>query len=141
MASNRVAYPVTQIVPYHGWNRTPKIVGGPVGITATDLGTINNTVQLFTVPKGFTIIGIVIDNPQLDSSTGLTVSIGDSATASRLLASSTSFRAAAFSTALPQGVAGFRYSADTDIQLTIVAAATTAVAGNLTVYLIGYIDN
>jgi hypothetical protein len=129
----------TQDIPGVGWYRQEMALGGSFAITTTHLGTINNTVALFTVPKSFVITGIAMDNPQFDSSTGLTVSLGDAGSATRLVSSSTSFRAAAYSTALAPGTLGYKFTANTDILLTMTAAATTAVAGSLVLYLKGHI--
>ena len=124
-----------------GWWRNEMAIGGSFALTTTHLGTINNTVTLFTAPKSFVVTGLMMDNPQFDSSTGLTVSLGDAGSATRLISSSTGFRAAAYSTALAAGAGGYKFTADTPIILTMTAAATTAVAGTLTLYLKGHISS
>ena len=59
MATARIAYPISApyTVPWHGAQRIMKAYGPSLGtpITAADLGTVNDTVALFTVPKGFTL--------------------------------------------------------------------------------------
>ncbi len=129
----------TEVIPGVGWYRHEMALGGSFALTTAMVGTINNTVALFTAPKSFVITGIMIDNPQFDSSTGLTISIGDAGSATRLVSSSTGFRAAAYSTALAAGAGGYKFTADTPILLTMTAAATTPVAGTLMLYLKGHI--
>ena len=131
----------TQVVPGVGWYNAEMVVGGTFALTTTHVGTINNTVKLFTVPKSFVVTGIAMDNTQMDSSTGLTISIGDAGSAIRLVSSSTGWRAAAYSTALVAGALGYTYTADTDILVTMTAAATTPVAGTLVFFLKGHIGS
>jgi hypothetical protein len=144
MATNRVAYPISQVVPWHGMVRTLKALGGPTAITAADVGTINDTVALFTVPKGFTLVGVHIDVTQMDTngSKTLTLDLGDATTPQRLLAASTIAQSAESESnvTLPAGALGFKYPADTDILLTVHAAAATAQAGTFTCFLFGFID-
>jgi hypothetical protein len=142
MAVNRVAYPITQVIPWHGFSRSMKVIGGTVALTATDVGTINNTVQLFSVPKGFVLTGMHLEVADLDSngSPTLTLSLGDATLTTRLGSALTTAQAGGLVNVLPAAALGFKYAADTDIQLLVAAAAATGAAGNLTVFLEGFID-
>ncbi len=131
----------TEVIPGVGFYREEMALGGTFAITAAHVTTINNTVALFTAPKSFTVTGIAMDNTQMDSSTGLTISIGDAGSAIRLVSSSTGWRAAAYSTALVAGALGYKFTADTPILVTMTAAATTPVAGTLVFYLKGHISS
>ena len=135
----RKAYTAGVPTVFHGMYRTEKVLGGAIPIVTADLVT-GNQVALFTVPAGFVVTGMVIDTTQLDSSTGLTVSVGDAASNARFLSASTSFRAATAGIAPILGARGYKFAADTDLLMTFPAGATTAVAGTVTVYLFGYID-
>lgn len=141
MAINRIAYGPGQpyTVPWHGPVRVEKAFGGTIAITAVDVTTINNTVQLFTVPKGFTITDFRLDVTSLAAS-ALTLSVGDATLATRLLNASTIGVAGGLVSVLPATVLGFKYPADTDIQLLVSAAAVTPAAGTLILFLKGFID-
>jgi len=144
MATNRVAYSISApyTIPWHGAQRNMKLYGGTTALTAADVGTINNTVQLFTVPRGFVVTGIHVESADLDSggSPTITMSLGDATTANRLLSASNIGQAGGKVDVLAANALGFKYPADTDIQLTVPAAAATGAAGNLTVFLEGFID-
>jgi hypothetical protein len=148
MATNRIAYPISApyTVPWHGAVRSMKVFGPSLGtpITAADVTTVNDTVALFTVPKGFTLVGMHIDVTRMDTNGAptLTLDLGDTASPQRLLAASTIAQAAESeaNVTLPAGALGFRYPADTDIVLTVHAAAATPQAGTFTCFLFGFID-
>jgi hypothetical protein len=148
MATNRIAYPISApyTVPWHGAQRIMKVYGpsGGTPITAADVGTLNDTVALFTVPKGFTLVGMHIDVTRMDSNGAptLTLDLGDATTPQRLLAASAIAQAAETESnvTLPAGALGFKYPADTDIIMTVHAAAATAAAGTFTCFLFGFID-
>jgi len=148
MATARIAYPISApyTVPWHGAQRNMKVYGPPLGtaVTAADVGTANDTVALFTLPKGFTLVGCHIDATQMDTNASktLTLDLGDAASPQRLLAASTIAQSAESESnvTLPAGVLGYKYPADTDILLTVHAAAATAQAGSFTCLLFGFID-
>ncbi len=98
MATTRNAVPIQEVVTWHGAQRILKLYGPSAGIAiaAADVTTINNVVQLFTVPKGFTITGVRLDCTRLDSngSPTLTLDIGDTTTTNRLVQASTIAQAA-----------------------------------------------
>lgn len=139
MATNRIAYSSNQPVAWHGTYRNKKVYGGTIAILAADVTTINNTTQLFTVPKGFTITDFHLDVTSLAAS-ALTLSVGDATLATRLLNASTIGVAGGKVDVLPATVIGFKFPADTDIQLTATAAAVTPAAGTLILFLEGFID-
>lgn len=137
----RQAYSSGQPVPFHGMFRTEKALGGSVAIQAGDL-TTGSQVALFKVPAGFQVTGMAIDSPALDTngSPTLTVSIGDSGSSTRFLNASTSFRAGAAGIGPAVGARGYQFATDTDLLLTATAGAATAAAGNVVVYLFGFIN-
>ncbi len=148
MATARIAYPISApyTVPWHGAQRIMKVYGptGGTAITAADVGTVNDTVALFTVPKGFTLIGCHIDATKMDTggSPVLTLDLGDTVSPQRLLAASTIAQSveSEANVTLPAGALGFKYPADTDVVLTVHAAAATGAAGTFTCFLFGFID-
>jgi hypothetical protein len=148
MATARIAYPISApyTVPWHGAQRIMKVYGPPLGtaITAADVGSVNDTVALFTVPKGFTLVGCHIDATKMDAggSPTLTLDLGDQSGPQRLSAASSIAQSAESESnvTLPAGALGYKYPADTDIILTVHAAAATAQAGTLICFLFGFID-
>jgi len=143
MATNRIAYAQTTPLPWHGTYRNLKAYGGALALAAADTGTPGNTVQLFSVPKGFTVTDLNFDCTRLDNNgtPTLTLSIGDAGQANRLVSASTIGQAAeSEADPIAPGGLGYKYPADTDIQLSVTAAAATPAAGTLTLFLKGFID-
>lgn len=125
-----------------GFYRTAKVYGqAAMAIVAADLVTAN-TVQLFTVPKGFTVMSLYAIASDMDSngSPTVTISLGDSGSAARLLSASTIGQAGTATSTLVAATIGYKFTADTQIMATFATGAATAVAGTLTVYLTGFMD-
>jgi len=121
-----------------GFARTQKHYGRTVTITAAD-NVLNNTVGAFVVPAGFVVTSIIAVNTDMDSGSTMTFSVGDAASGARYLAA-TSGQAAGSSTSLASTGLLFKNVTDTEILITITAAATTPVAGTIDLRLGGYID-
>ena len=141
--ANRIAYPLTEArrTPSHGPWRAMKIMGSVIPLLAADVGTINNTVQLFKVPAGFTLISFRMEIPTSLAASALTLSLGDLLLATRLLNASTLGVAGGQLAVLPAGVLGYKYPTETDILLTVAAAAVTPAAGTIALYMGGFIDS
>jgi hypothetical protein len=123
-----------------GFARTVKTIGRAVTIGTTDNVT-GNTVGAFTVPPGFTVQSLYAVSSDLDSGAGMVVNIGDSAVAARLLsASALGQNTTAVTTVAAAGLL-YKYTAETEILITISTQAATPVAGTITIYLTGFIDN
>jgi hypothetical protein len=125
-----------------GFYRTMKAYGcASLAIVAADLVTAN-TVQLFTVPRGFVPVRLFASASDMDSngSPTLTISLGDTASAARLLSASTIGQAGTTTSTIVAAAIGVKYAADTQIQATFATGSATAVAGTLTVILEGYMD-
>lgn len=139
MATLRRAY-TQPMAGAQGFARTRKVFGVPIlGILAADVGTINNQVAAFIVPKDFVVTGINATVPSLAAS-ALTISIGDANNNARLVSASTAGVAGGNLTALAAGGAYFQFAVDTEILLTFPAAGVTPAAGNITnFYLEGFI--
>jgi hypothetical protein len=131
-----------------GFARTKKVYGAAsVPILATDVGTINNQVACFMVPKDFVVTGINAVIPALAAS-GLTLSIGDNGNAAlgiaanpaRLVSASAVGVGGGTVNAFAAGGQYYRYPTDTEILLTATAAGVTPAAGAITnFYLEGFI--
>jgi purine nucleoside permease len=79
----------------------------------------------------------------MDSGTAMTISVGDAASGTRFLSASTMGQAGTLTTTALTTATGllFKYTTETEIQVTITLQATTAVAGTIALYLTGFIDN
>lgn len=121
-----------------GEARTVKMFGRVVTITVADNVT-GNTVGAFTVPAGFTVTGILGAATDMDSGAAMLVTVGDSGSAARFVAS---LNTQAAVTSLTLAAAGLLYTflVDTEILITIATQAGTPVAGTMTVYLQGFVN-
>lgn len=137
---NRIAYRQPQ-VGKQGFARTGKKYGGLVALLTTDEVT-GNTVALFRVPAGFVCDSIYLALDDIDSNGSPTVAVtlGDSGSANRFVASSTIGQAGGSTTTLAATGLYYKFTADTDILLTFGTGSATAVAGNCTCYMGGFID-
>jgi len=126
----------------YGEARTLKAYGGAIALLTTDLA-LNRTVTLFRVPAGFVVCDLKVTTTDMDSNGTplLTFKLGDSGDDDRLLAASTIAQTGTNAYASLVATTGllYQYTTETEIQFTCSAAAATAVAGTLTVALIGYI--
>jgi hypothetical protein len=122
-----------------GFARTKKIFGVPIlGILAADVGTINNQVAAFMVPKDFVVQFINLIVPSLAAS-ALTLSIGDAANNARFVSASTAGVAGGTINTFAAGGQYYQFPADTEILLTAAAAGVTPAPGNITnFYLEGW---
>lgn len=136
--ADRNAYGQPQ-VGNQGFSRTMKTLGGRIAILATDLA-IGKTTAAFVVPKGFVVTGIIAVSSDLDTngSPTLTLSVGDAASGTRYLSASTIGQAGTSTQTLASTGLLFENTADTEIVITATAAAATAVAGTIDLYLSGF---
>jgi hypothetical protein len=119
-----------------------KTFGRVVTITAADNVT-GSSIGAFTVPAGFVVTGILAVPTDMDTGTAMTISVGDSASTTRFLSASTMGQAGTLTATALTTATGmlYKYTAETEIWVTITLQATTAVAGTIALYLTGFIDN
>jgi len=104
-----------------------------IAVPSSGSGTaLNDTLGLFYVPKGATLKDFRLDSDDLDSngSPAITLDVGDSGSATRLMSASTIAQAGGRAYALTTAY-GYQFPADTAIFATVHAAAATKQAGNL----------
>jgi hypothetical protein len=123
----------------NGFARTMKTIGRTVTVTVADNVTAN-TIGAFVLPAGFTATGILGSATDMDSGAAMLITVGDSGNAARYVAS---LNTQAAVTSLTLAAAGLLYknTADSEVLITIATQAGTAVAGTVTVYLQGFMDN
>lgn len=123
-----------------GFAGTMKTIGRVVSLATTDLA-LNKTVAAFVVPKGFVVTGIIAVATDMDTNgtPTLTLSVGDAASGTRYLSASNIGQAGTSTTTLAATGLLYENTADTEIVITASAAAATAAAGTLSLYLVGFV--
>lgn len=132
---------MTQIV----YNTNQALANGPVAgvgggaaevtkyveftVPAAGFVTNGDYVNMFHIPKGAVFTYFALTVADLDGSTGLTLSLGDSNTAARFLSASTIGQAGGASNTPVAGSLNYKYAADDMIRVTATAAATTPQGG------------
>lgn len=102
------------------------IVAVPSTFTTTD------TARMMNLPAGFRITGATIKADDLDSSTGITLNVGDSGSAARLFSASTVGQAATVGQASAATGVNYLTTAVTRIDIVPQAGASgTPAAGNI----------
>jgi hypothetical protein len=125
-------------VGQEGFLGTMKCIGRVVTLAAADLVT-GQTVGAFKVPAGFTVTGIIAVPTDMDSGAALLLSVGDAASGTRYLSSSTMGQAATTVTTLAATGLLFLNTVDTEIIVTCTLQGSSSVAGTLALYLQGFI--
>lgn len=110
--------------------------------TTTQIGTINNTIDLMRVPKGTVILGARLETGQLDTNASptLTIDIGDSGNAARIFSASTVGQTGANTVAMPNGAFGYKYATESVITLKVHAAPATAASAAIIFTLFFKVD-
>lgn len=121
-----------------GFANTSKHIGRVVTLNAADLVT-GQTIGAFKVPAGFTVTGIIAVPTDMDSGAALLLSVGDAASGTRYLSSSTMGQAATTVTTLAATGLLFLNTVDTEILITCTLQGSSSVAGTLALYLSGFI--
>lgn len=118
-----------------GFSRTKKVIGGRVSLALTDVNQTANGVAIFRAPAGFTVTSLYAVAGSILGA-AMTINIGDAASANRFLAASTFGQSTTPVTAVAATGSYYTFPADTDVILQPAAAGTTA--GDVTVYLEGF---
>lgn len=96
---------------------------------------LNDVIQMFKVPSGATIHEVILGTDDLDTNGTPTVKldVGDTTTANRFISASTVGQTGGVARMDQQGGVGFKYAADTMLQVKVnTAPATGASSGNVT---------
>lgn len=125
----------------YGLARGLMALGDTFSIT-TGMLALNKTTDLLKVPAGFTLTGLIVIPSDMDTNgtPTLVLAIGDSGSATRVLSGFTGAQSgtANLSAVNPANIL-YQWTTETTLFMTATTAAATAVAGTLTVLLIGYI--
>ncbi len=116
------------------------VISSSISMTASALG-LNAVSRVLWVPAGFTLWGVAVNLPDLDSggSPALVWDLGHSDDQDGIIAGSSVGQAAGQLNTDDMAVAGMGYTftADTDILWTTTTAAATAAAGTVKLALFG----
>lgn len=139
--SNPLAKTYGPTIGGDGAARKQIVCGGVFALLAAQVGTINNTIDLFWVPKGFVVTGLRVDCTDVDTgSAAITWDLGDSGSATRLLSADTVGQSAGSTTALQAGGFMYKFTARTLITAKVHAAAATGADGTMKVAIHGFVD-
>lgn len=127
-------------IPTHGQAGNMKVLG-PWVVTCTAAPATTDTLNFGYAPKGFTVLGIGAYATDMDTSGSptLTLNIGDSGDADRLIAATTIGQTgtSSYTSLVASTGVAYQYTAKTLITGVANANATTGAAGTMTVWLIG----
>jgi hypothetical protein len=106
----------------------------------------DDTIAMFKVPNRARIIDMILSTDDISEASDITMSVGDADTAARFILASDIGQAGGTISMKDASVgvrAGFayRYSADTEILVTIAAGGTTTAAGTIKLVALVAVDN
>lgn len=127
-------------VQTHGLSGNLKVLG-PWTVTCTSAPSTADTLNFGYAPKGFTVLGVGLYASDMDTSGSptLTLNIGDSGDADRLIAASNVGQTgtASYTSLVASTGVAYQYTAKTLITGVANANATTGAAGTVMVWLLG----
>lgn len=134
------AYTNVNPVPTHGPNGNMKVLG-PFTVTCTAAPSTSDTINFGYAPKGFTVLGVGMYATDMDTngSPALTLNVGDSGDADRLIAASTIAQtgASSYTSLVASTGVAYQYTTKTLITGVANANAATGAAGTIILWLIG----
>jgi len=118
-----------QIGP-QGFARTMKTIGRVVTVATTDYTT--GVIGAFTLPAGFTVVSIICVSTAMAA---IAFKVGDSVDVDRYIVTGLT---GATNTTLDAAGYLYKNTAETEVLVTLSAGS---VAGTITIYITGFIDN
>lgn len=142
--ADRQGYVPNLIVPSYGMARRDLLVGTPaagIALLTTDL-TLNRTTALFRIPANFVLTGLSGRVTDLDTNGTplIQFSLGIVGAAASVLAATTIGQTGGALPAVPFASIGTKFLTEVDLDMTVTAAAATAAAGTIVVFLSGFIE-
>lgn len=115
-------------------------VSGSFDIAATGQGggvafVINDVIQMVKIPNGATVLDIILDCPDLDTSTGVRLTVGDGDSTARYIAANNVGVAGGIIRMSVAGGSQNKYTADDTIDILISTAATGTAATTGVIYM------
>lgn len=116
----------------------PKFVpAGAIAVCASyafaSAPSLNDLVQMMTIPAGATMVDVILDSDDLDSNGTPTIKfdVGDATTANLYIAASTVPQAGGVAHAAQAASTAYRYAANTPLYVKVNTAAATFQAGTV----------
>ena len=104
-------------------------ITGTYALPATNDLDTNDLIKMVHIPNGATVLEVIVDIPSggLDTSTGVSWSVGDDGSEARYIATHTTGRSGGGGIVRRDvgGGGGYKYTADNTIDIKIVAGSTT----------------
>ena len=127
--------------PGHGFANNLKVLEYTVSATAAL--TTSDVLQFGYPPNNFVLLRAVLEADDLDTNVSptITLNIGDSGSATRLFSAATVAQAGTAAVADTAAVAGYTYDGNTLVNGAPAANAATGVAGDIRLWLIGFIKD
>jgi hypothetical protein len=99
-----------------------------------DTLALNDTITGPSIPAGCTLLDVMVDVPDLDSSTGIVFSVGIAGSTAKFITGSTTAQAGGVQRANVAGTVGYTPTSNTPVFATITTAATgTKAAGSFVI--------
>jgi len=136
--SNGITTPVASAIGEAG---QVKSIGRAISV-AVGQTAINTVIPALIAPRGFVVTGLAVRATDMDTggSPALALHVGDADDPDRFLSASTIAQTGTGTVTLAVTGAGFKYTVDTAVNVTVSTGAATGAAGTLSVYLIGFFD-
>lgn len=127
--------------PGHGLANNLKVL--EYTVTATAALTTSDVLQFGYPPANFVLLRAALEADDLDTNASptITLNIGDAGSATRLFSASTVAQAGTSSTAETAAVLGYTYDGATLVTGAPAANAATGAAGDIRLWLLGYIKD
>ena len=128
------AYTSTQLTnnPLAFVGPTPgNMIGFYWEVPVTAALTASDTFTFGRVPKGFRVFGATLEATDMESGTGVTLSVGDAGSANRLFNATAVAQAATASVAVPVGGLHYLYTEDTVITGATGGSITSGTTGTI----------
>ncbi len=119
-------------VQTEGWVGTSKRMYASIAAPVANLGA-GDIYEMFTLPNGARIVGVILKTTDLDinATETITLDVGDSGSINRLMAASIVAEDGGVDETLETTGMLHQYTADTQINVTLLGAAATAQAGTI----------
>jgi len=126
--------------PSFGYAGTMKCIdSGDVAVATGDID-LNDLITVFRIPKGFTVVGAILEATDIDAhgTPTVTLALGDAGDDDRFITGATIGQAGGVGSTIAASGCFYTFTADTDVQVKVTAAAATAAAGTIRACLIGF---
>jgi len=124
--SNKVANNAPARAAIPGLNAVSEVFTFPAA------AVVNDTIEMFVLPKGAVLCEMILDVDDLDSATAMMLQVGDATTADKYLTANALAQTGGVLRCIDKkGVIGVPLAADTKLVIKVSTAPTTGVVGDV----------